>query len=377
MKPKSEYHYLKERYKPKLQGLGKYLSKEDYNENTIRQYLNYTAYFLEWMKENNQTEKQIKYPELLSYINHCKDNNDSTRLINRKLASIRKYYEHLELEGKANKNPASGLFLKGKKNGIPNNLLSKEELQQTYESYISYDLRTARNKAILSLIINQALTSGELQRLEPGNLKLKSGKIEIIGTKSSNGRALELEASQIIELQEYLQITRPEILKALKTPNWAGRKADKPNFTVLEKHLFISLNGAIRLKNSLLHLTAALKKINPKIRDLRQLRQSVITEWLKTEDVRNVQYKAGHKHVSTTERYQTNNLEDLQEALNDPSPIRNQISQHTPQVKKTQPFSYLQSSPRSFIYFPYADPSVIFSVMLFVRPTCGTLLFYF
>jgi integrase/recombinase XerD len=133
MKPKSEYHYLKERYKPKLQGLGKYLSKEDYNENTIRQYLNYTAYFLEWMKENNQTEKQIKYPELLSYINHCKDNNDSTRLINRKLASIRKYYEHLELEGKANKNPASGLFLKGKKNGIPNNLLSKEELQQTYE----------------------------------------------------------------------------------------------------------------------------------------------------------------------------------------------------------------------------------------------------
>jgi integrase/recombinase XerD len=71
-----------------------------------------------------------------------------------------------------------------------------------------------------------------------------------------------------------------------------------------------------------LHLTAALKKINPKIRDLRQLRQSVITEWLKTEDVRNVQYKAGHKHVSTTERYQTNNLEDLQEALNEHHPLK-------------------------------------------------------
>ena len=322
MKPKSEYHYLKERYKSKLQGLGKFLSKEDYNENTIRQNLNYTACFLEWMKENNQTEKQIKYPELLQYINHCKGRNDSTRLINRKLAAIRKYYEFLELEGKVTKNPASGLYLKGKRNGIPNNLLSKEELQQAYESYISYDLRTARNKAIISLIINQALTSGELQRLEPGNLKLKSGKIEIPGTKSSNGRTLELEANQIIELQEYLQVTRPEILKALKAPNWAGRKADKQNFTELEKHLFISLNGAVRLKNSLLHLTAALKKTNPKIRDLRQLRQSVITEWLKTEDVRKVQYKSGHKHVSTTERYQTNNLEDLQEALNEHHPLR-------------------------------------------------------
>jgi integrase/recombinase XerD len=275
------------------------------------------------MKEKNQTENQIEYPELLQYINHCKDKNDSTRLINRKLASIRKYYEYLELEGKGTRNPASGLFLKGKKSGIPNNLLTKEELQQTYESYITYDLRTARNKAIISLIINQALTTGELQRLEPGNLKLKSGKIEVPGTKSTGGRTLELEANQIIELQEYLLVTRIEILKALKeSPNWSGRKVKKPDFTKLETQLFISLNGAVSIKNSLLHLTTALKKINPKIRDLRQLRQSVITEWLKTEDVRKVQYKSGHKHVSTTERYQTNNLEDLQGALNQHHPLK-------------------------------------------------------
>ena len=276
MKPESEYYHLKVKYKAELKGFESFLDKQDYNENTIRQYLNYTACFLEWMKENNQTENQIKYPELLSYINHCKDKNNSIRLINRKLASIRKYYEHLEMVGKATKNPASGLFLKGVKSGIPNNLLSKEELQQTYDSYISYDLRTARNKAILSLVINQALTSGELQRLEPGNLKLKSGKIEIVGTKSSNGRTLELEASQIIELQEYLQVTRPEILKALKSPNWAGRKADHPNYRALENQLFVSLNGANRIKNSLLHLTAALKKINPKINNIQKEKANAV-----------------------------------------------------------------------------------------------------
>ncbi len=323
MKPKSEYHRLKEKYKEKLKSFEKFLSKQDYNENTGRQYLNYTAYFLEWMKANNQTESQINYSELLQYINHCKNKNNSTRLINRKLASIRKYYEYLELEGKATKNPASRLYLKGAKSSVPNNLLDKEELQQVYENYQVYDLRTARNKAIISLIINQALSSGEIQRIEPADIKLKSGKIEITGTKSSNGRTLKLEASQIIELQEYLQVTRIEILKALKkAPNWSGRKVKKPNFTELEKLLFISLNGSTNIKNSLLHLSTALKKINPKIRDLRQLRQSVIAEWLKTEDVRKVQHKAGHKHVSTTERYQTNNLEDLQEALNEHHPLQ-------------------------------------------------------
>lgn len=85
MKPKSEYYHLKLKFKAELEGFEKSLDKEDYNENTTRQYLNYTACFLQWMKEKNQTENQIKYPELLQYINHCKDKNDSIRLINRKL----------------------------------------------------------------------------------------------------------------------------------------------------------------------------------------------------------------------------------------------------------------------------------------------------
>jgi integrase/recombinase XerD len=320
MKPKSEYYHLKLRYKAELKGFEKFLNKEGYNENTIRQYLNYAAVFLEWIKD----ETPITYPELLSYINHCNDKNNSTRLINRKLAAIRKYYDYLQSKGEALKNPASGLFLKGKKTGVPNNLLERKELQELYNHYQPYDLRTTRNKVILSLLINQAVTTDELHKLEPGHLKLKSGKIEIPGGKHSNGRVLELAANQIIELQEYLNETRPAILKAIrKTPKWSGRKAAKPDFKRLENQLIISVNGSTSIKNSQHHLIKALQQINPKVRSCGQIRQSVIAEWLKTEDVRNVQYKAGHRYVSTTERYQTNNLEDLQEALNIHHPLNN------------------------------------------------------
>src|SRR3972149_5183782 len=128
MKPPSKYHYLKERYKSNLQGFEKFLDKQGYEENTKRQYLNYTACFLEWMKVTDQTENQINYPELLSYIRHCQDRNDSTKLINRKLASVRKYYEHLQFKGETLKNPASCLFLKDKRKSVPNNLLDKKEL---------------------------------------------------------------------------------------------------------------------------------------------------------------------------------------------------------------------------------------------------------
>lgn len=86
--------------------------------------------------------------------------------------------------------------------------------------------------------------------------------------------------------------------------------------------LFISMNGCENIKNSLYHFNQALRKLNPKYKNAAQLRQSVITEWLKEKDLRTVQYMAGHRYVSSTERYQTTNLEDLKEALNKHHPLK-------------------------------------------------------
>ena len=316
-----KYRDLKREFGGMLKPFGAYLEKQGYEANTTRQFKNYTAYFLNWQKR--QKPGEASYNDLLVYIDDCREQGDSTKLINRKLAAIRKYYDYLQSKGEAVKNPASGLFLKGKKTGVPNNLLDKKELQELYNQYQPYDLRTTRNKIILSLLINQAVTTDELHKLEPGHIKLKSGKIEIPGGKHSNGRTLELEANQIIELQVYLNEIRPAILKAIReTPNWSGRKAEKPDFKRLENQLIISVNGSTNIKNSQHHLIKALQQINPKVRNCGQIRQSVIAEWLKYEDVRKVQYKAGHRYVSTTERYQTNNLEDLQEALNIHHPLK-------------------------------------------------------
>jgi integrase/recombinase XerD len=49
---------------------------------------------------------------------------------------------------------------------------------------------------------------------------------------------------------------------------------------------------------------------------------SVITNWLKKHSLRETQYLAGHKYVSSTARYQTTNLDDLQQALKDHHPLQ-------------------------------------------------------
>ena len=79
--------------------------------------------------------------------------------------------------------------------------------------------------------------------------------------------------------------------------------------------LFISTGTGNQLQNAIQKLIEELKKQNAKLENLHQLRASVITNWLKHYNKRKVQYMAGHKYVSSTESYEANNIETLQEDL--------------------------------------------------------------
>jgi integrase/recombinase XerD len=107
-----------------------------------------------------------------------------------------------------------------------------------------------------------------------------------------------------LELQEYLQAIRPRI-----------NKGESPQ-------LFVSLTGSENLKNSIKHLMEDLRKIDPQVKNGQQIRKSVIVNWLKEKDIRQVQYLAGHSSISSTERYKAANLEELEEALKVHHPLK-------------------------------------------------------
>ena len=195
-----------------------------------------------------------------------------------------------------------------------------EQLEMLYQGYPVNTNRDQRNKIIIGLLMYQGITTEELSKLEPGHVKLKQGKIYIPGSRRSHSRVLDLKPFQVLELHEYVTETRPRILEEITTPKPA-RKPDQINQSRIENQLFISVNVSEHIKNSLLHLFKAIRRTYPDIQNAEQIRKSVIVHWLKTHNLRQVQYMDGHKYVSSTERYQTSNLENLQHQLEKLHPL--------------------------------------------------------
>jgi integrase/recombinase XerD len=302
-----------EGFKSSLQGSGM-------DKGTIRQKSNYVGYFLRWLQGERLTARDAMYNDLLGFIDHCRLEGDSTSHINSRLRSIRNFYEYLKTRDPEVANPAANLFLKGARHRVVSGVIDFNVLENLYRSYPARTLREKRNRVILGLLIYQGLSTDDLRRLEVEHVKVKEGRIHVSGDHRRGGRNLELKPFQVMELHEYLTKLRPEIIRGINMPGPA-RKPDRINRSRLESQLFVSINGSENIKNSLLHLFRGLKKMNPGIINANKIRQSVITYWLKTMNLRQVQYMAGHRYVSSTERYQRSNLEILQSKLEKYHPL--------------------------------------------------------
>jgi site-specific recombinase XerD len=76
--------------------------------------------------------------------------------------------------------------------------------------------------------------------------------------------------------------------------------------------LFIQQRDALHFYGVTGVILKHLRQINHAVKNLDQIRASVITHWVKVYDLRKAQYMAGHRHVSSTEEYKQQVLDELQ-----------------------------------------------------------------
>jgi site-specific recombinase XerD len=216
----------------------------------------------------------------------------------------------LQQENYRTNNPIENLKIKGvPKKTVIKNILDFEELEYLYYSYEAQNASNIRkrNKIILGLLIYQGLKSEDIFNLKLEDVKLQKGQIEIQATRKSNGRILNLMAWQFMEIQEYQNQIRPTII--------CKNNLDAEQF-------FLSQKGKLTLRNSLKVLHDELKTYNYNYQSFDQIRASVIVNWLGQYNIRKVQYMAGHRYISSTERYKQDNLDSLRDMIDDFHPIQ-------------------------------------------------------
>lgn len=283
-----------------------YLQKKRLSRRTIQNHSQNIKLFLSWLKAENLDEKTVNYHQLLAYLDYCRKRGNSSATLSIKMLSLRYYFRYLLDCKLIDESVAEYLTIKHKRKTILANLLEKENLEDVYQNFTQKGIVGKRNKVMLSLLIFQGLSSQDISHLRVEYLKLSDGEITIPDHSGLNGRTLALEAFQILDLQNYITKTR-ELLLAL-----TDKESDA---------LIISSGSSQNIRALVDKLIQLLRKQFPFIVSMSQIRSSVISNWLKSEDVRLVQYKAGHKKVTSTENFKQSLIEDLQDEVSKYHPL--------------------------------------------------------
>ncbi|RFM27936.1 tyrosine-type recombinase/integrase [Deminuibacter soli] len=272
-----------------------YLQQEGYAASTITGHLNNLSLFIDWVTGELPEVSEMDYTTLMAYVQYERSKGLQSTTIAIRLQSIGHYFEWLKAEKVIEKNPVKKLHIKAGEKKIVTDVLDKDALNLLYEQYVQLKSVASSKYAdfhlqhivILGLLIWQGLHSGELAKLEVGHIQLAEAKIYIPSIMRSNSRVLALAAKQVITLYQYLG----------KLP--AG-----------QVKLF---NRNVR--NAVFTLMGELKGINPVVQNAAHIRSSVILQWLKTHNKRQVQYMIGHKYITSTEYYEQQELTKLVDQL--------------------------------------------------------------
>jgi integrase/recombinase XerD len=291
-----------------------YLKELDYSKGTVSTYIRAKEKFVLWCDSKGYEVEAIDYKSCLEYAKRLQRTRNgkmpSKKTARHQIGALKIYFNYLIDENFRGDNPMENMNIRGVKRTLNHNLLEFEELEDLFYSYPTRNIElpssphvAMRDKVITGLMVYQGLNATALKSLKMEHINLERGKIYIPSTRKTNARELEIKSPQILSLAEYIQIHRKALQESIGCPSEAFIPQNNDRFAVTY------------------WLFKKLRRINHNVKDAKQIRASVITHWLGHHNIREVQYMAGHRYISSTERYVQDDLENLQEVIETLHPI--------------------------------------------------------
>jgi integrase/recombinase XerD len=286
-------------------GLLEYIKKK-YSPTSTNSHYNNALRYLVYIGEK---ALPATYQDVLGYIEALRTQELHPKTLRNYLFGVKIYYSYLQENGQRQDHPCKRLYLKDQINrAIPmETLYSEKQLEELMTEYRSIDKRVQqRNLVIISLLIYQALNIKEITNLQMCDVDLEKGEIFIKKSVSLKERTLPLKPNQIMLFYNYIHHYRKSTLEYFnqETESFIITKYAHPATAYCIRH---TLN----------------KKMAPEGKFTTiKIRQSVITNLLKNNDVRIVQVFAGHRRSSATEAYTQSGIEELKDDIRKVHPLR-------------------------------------------------------
>lgn len=268
-------------------------------------------HYQKWLDTHKLALRHTTYSHIMTYIGHLQAQGKSKHIINMFLYGIGYYYIYFKLPNLTHK-----VRVMGVKRELPL-LLKSDELDIIYQHYqdrVAKGYFRYSNKILLGLFIYQALDLQDLLKLRLSDVDLIKGTLNLCGgIKRKNPRILKLEAHQIIALHQYITSYRNKDTTAAH--NGTTDLVFSPQCETLNR-----LTCQCKSINRSLRKFVNLDGINYK--DLPQLRKSRIALWIKQYGLRKAQYLSGLRCISSVERYQKMDLDDLSKQIEKFHPLQ-------------------------------------------------------
>ena len=272
-----------------------YLIKKEYSNSTINEIERNVLEFINYCKNADIEKENVNFQTVLAFIETLQKRGVKPQTVNIRLSSIKKYYEYLKQYGYIKTNPIDRVKQKGTQQTIITNALTNEQLQGIYSRYAQektyrekrVELIHQRNTVIVGLLIYQGLHAGELTAMQLQDIDVNTATVFVRAGKRSNERYIKLQANQMLHIYKYISTLKSE-----------------------QKQLFVG-----NLNNVVFYIINELKGLFTQIQNAGHIRASVILNWIKLYDKRQTQYLIGHRYISSTEKYQQQDLQSLTDMM--------------------------------------------------------------
>ncbi|HET6993250.1 MAG TPA: tyrosine-type recombinase/integrase [Bacteroidia bacterium] len=264
----------------------------------------YVAIVRKIQSENPELDK-YQYRDIIGLMGKIQRNFSGTAFPGTSLAALKHYFNFLVEEGFREDHPCITMRLRSNvsREIIPTDLFSMTELHLLLKRTERYKELELRNKILISLLIYQAATPGEIVKSLWDDIDLDSETIFLRGTRSISRRRIKLLSNQLDWLDEY-----------------GIERSSYENKTNL---LLGKLGNGVTPDDIQYLISTACHLFPDRKLTAQTIRQSVIAFWLNEKKIplEQVQLLAGHKWISSTQRYHFPDFESDKKILRKLHPL--------------------------------------------------------